>query len=238
MISASIVIPVYNGSAMLKEQLPPFLSWLRQRPYQTEIILVDDGSDDRDLTASYARAWNLLFLQLPSNQGKGEALRRGFQLATGDIQLFTDADIPFQYENIDDLISLLGRNPHLLAIGDRTDPRSVYREKTSRLRNWGSNMVSTLVNLFFTRDIKDTQCGLKGMGKEVAHQLFSRSHIRRFAIDIELIHLALTLGIPIEKLPVQLRYNDSSTVHAAKDGIRLLYDIYRIRKTHGRHSTP
>jgi hypothetical protein len=72
------------------------------------------------------------------------------------------------------------------------------------------------------------------MGKEIARQLFTRSHIRRFAIDIELIYLASKLDVPIEKVPVQLRYNDSSTVHAAKDGLRLLYDIYLIRKKHGK----
>lgn len=234
MIPVSIVIPVYNSSAMLKEQLPPFLTWLQQRPYATEVILVDDGSDDRNITASLAKEWGLPFLQLPVNQGKGEALRKGFQLAEGAVQLFTDADIPFQYQNIDTFISLLSQDPHRLVIGDRTNPRSVYFEKTSRLRNWGSNTVSTLVNLLFTRNIKDTQCGLKGMGKDIARQLFDLSHIRRFAIDIELIYLASKLRIPVEKVPVQLRYNDSSTVHAAKDGLRLLYDIYRIRKTHGK----
>jgi hypothetical protein len=72
------------------------------------------------------------------------------------------------------------------------------------------------------------------MGKEVARQLFKDSRIDRFAIDIELIYLAFKKNIPIQKIPVHLRYNDKSSVHVAKDGVKLLADIFRIKKIHGK----
>lgn len=230
----SIVIPVYNGSSLLDKHLTPFLSWLRNQPYQTQVILVDDGSSDSGLTGAYAAKHGLLYHKLVANKGKGAALRKGFELARGNIQLFTDVDIPFQYHNMDTFITLLGQAPRSLIIGDRTDPQSVYFEKTSLLRNQGSKLVSALVHLLFTKNVKDTQCGLKGMGKQVARLLFSNSHIDRFAIDIELIYLACKNDIPITKVPVQLRYNENSSVHPAKDGLKLLSDIYRIRKLHGK----
>jgi dolichyl-phosphate beta-glucosyltransferase len=234
----SIIIPVYNGSKLLEKHLTPFLTWLDSRPYSTQVILVDDGSPDHSLTAAYARKYGLIFHGFPVNKGKGAALRKGFSLAGGSIRLFTDADIPFQYRNIDDLVTPLRKAPEQLIIGDRTAPDSDYFDKASYLRNWGSNLVSALVNLFFARDIKDTQCGLKGMGKNVALQLFGDSHIDRFAIDIELIYLARINNIPILRIPVQLRYNDKSSIKVAKDGLRLLWDIYRIKKIHPSHSNP
>jgi len=229
----SIVIPVYNGSKLLEKHLTPLLAWLNDQSYRTQIILVDDGSPDSHLTSAYADKNGLLFLNLATNKGKGAALRKGFGSAEGNIQLFTDADIPFIYQDISDFISLLEQNPHQLVIGDRTNPSSIYFEKTSLLRNWGSNTVSWLVNRLFLKDIQDTQCGLKGMGKDVARQLFKDSRINRFAIDIELIYLAFKKNIPIRKTPVHLRYNDKSSVHVAKDGLKLLSDILRIKKIHG-----
>jgi dolichyl-phosphate beta-glucosyltransferase len=236
----SLIIPVYNGHCVLEKHLTPFLSWLSCKPYKTQIILVDDGSADSQLTKTYARQHDLQFLGLPANTGKGAALRYGFRLAEANIQLFTDADIPFQYENIDTFISLLTQGPRKLIIGDRTDPSSVYFEKTSFIRTAGSYLVSALVNRFFVKGIQDTQCGLKGMGKEVASLLFYHSRIDRFAIDVELVYLARQNDVPIIKIPVQLRSNDTSSVRAVKDGIKLLIDLYRIRKIHGKrkHSPP
>ncbi len=230
----SIVIPVYNGSVLLEKHLTPLSTWLNDQPYTTQIILVDDGSPDSQKTAAYAQKHGLTFLGLTTNQGKGSALRQGFQLAWGNIQLFTDADIPFQYPNIDAFITLLRKDPARLLIGDRTNPLSVYFERSSALRNAGSHLVSALVNRFFVRGIQDTQCGLKGMGKEVAQSLFRHSRISRFAIDIELVYLARKNDIPVIKVPVQLRYNDKSSINAVRDGLTLLFDLYRIRKIHGK----
>jgi dolichyl-phosphate beta-glucosyltransferase len=234
----SIVIPVFNGSHLLEKHISPFLQWLQHQPYSIELILVDDGSSDSPATLAFAQRHHIHCIHLPVNQGKGAALKKGFERASGNIRLFTDADIPFQYHNVDTLIALLKTDPHRLIIGDRTDPRSDYFEKASLLRNWGSNTVSMLVNRLFVKNITDTQCGLKGMGKEVSLSLLGDSFINRFAIDIELIYLAHQKNIPILKMPVQVRYNDKSSVHVAKDGLKLLLDIYRIKKVHGKKKRP
>jgi len=230
----SVIIPVYNGSSLLEPNLTPFLAYLDQQPYKTQVILVDDGSSDAGISSAYAETHGLTFLALDTNTGKGAAIRKGFEHATGDVRLFTDADIPFQYQNFNTFISLLRQDPCRLIIGDRTDPLSVYFEKSSRLRNAGSQVVSFLVGLWFVPDIRDTQCGLKGMGNKAAERLFEHARINRFAIDIELIYLAHLFDIPVMKVAVQLRYNSRSSVNAVKDGLKLLSDLYRIRKIHGK----
>ena len=229
----SIIIPVYNGAFLLNKHVPPFLDHLRARKLIFEVIIVDDGSSDRAATANFARTHSLHFIQLPHNSGKGAALRAGFAQATGKLQVFTDADIPFNYKNVDEFINTLNADPAQLLIGDRTNPASVYYDQSTFARKVGSKVISILAGSFFLKGIRDTQCGLKGMGWEVAHKLFPGTFINRFAIDIELIYLAKQLDIPIKKMPVQLRYNDKSTVRAA-DGLRLLVDMYTIKQRHGK----
>jgi dolichyl-phosphate beta-glucosyltransferase len=232
-IDISIIIPVYNGSYLLEKHLTPFLGYLRVKPYRIEIIVVDDGSIDSDLTKQYTQKHGLYFVGIAVNKGKGNALRNGFNVARGAIQLFTDADIPFQYANFDTFIELLNDDPDQFIIGDRTHSSSVYFDGNNIIRNLGSSIISLIINRLFVRGIKDTQCGLKGMGQTISKKLFSLSFINRFAIDIELIYLARKLNIPILKCPVQVRYNDKSTINIVRDGLKLLYDICRIRRVHG-----
>ncbi len=228
----SLVIPVYNGSGLLEKNLTPFLEYLKARPYWVQLILVDDGSQDWVKTKAYAERNGLIYIQQRPNQGKGYALKLGFERAVGKICIFTDADIPFQYGNFDKLVEKLNNDPEQLVIGDRTLPDSVYFEKTGFLRKLGSALVVRMAHAMLFKTHCDTQCGLKGGGGSVMKTLFSNSMINGFAIDIELIYLAIRFNIKIGKIPVQLRYNDSTSVNIFLHGIQLLKDIYRIRKYH------
>lgn len=227
-IKISVIIPIYNGSKLLEKHLTPFLYYLNNKRYNFEIVLVDDGSIDVNDTRDYAERYRLNFVEIGSNKGKGNALRIGFGTASGVIQIFTDIDIPFQYSNFDLMVEILKKDPDQLIIGDRTHPESIYFEASPFARNLGSSMVSIIVNKFFFNGIKDTQCGLKGMGVSISKKLFAYSFINRFAIDVELIYLAKKFSVPVQKCPVQLRFNDKSSINVLSDGIELLYDIGRI----------
>jgi dolichyl-phosphate beta-glucosyltransferase len=229
----SIIIPVYNGSQLLQKHLSPLLAFLHQQPYTVEVILTDDGSADKTATEEFAQTNQLKITGCQQNTGKGAVLREGFKLATGSVQLFTDADIPFEHNNIHTLILALQKDPKQLIIGDRMDPQSVYFKNAPLLRNMGSYVVSGLVSNLLFKGVYDTQCGLKGMGKQVAIELLSQTKVNRFAIDIELIYLASKQKIPVTKMPVNLRYNDKSSVRIVSDGWQLLKDIFRVKRMHG-----
>jgi glycosyltransferase involved in cell wall biosynthesis len=89
----SVVIPVYNE----KDTLLEILERVRRVDLPKEIIVVDDFSTDgtREILQKLSPAGDLKILYQPRNQGKGAALRRGFETVAGDFVVIQDADLEY-----------------------------------------------------------------------------------------------------------------------------------------------
>jgi glycosyltransferase involved in cell wall biosynthesis len=90
----SVVIPVYNEVSTIRE----IVVRVQAVDLEKEVIIVDDGSTDgtrellQEITLSHE---NIRVLYHDRNQGKGAALRTGFEGATGDIVIIQDADLEY-----------------------------------------------------------------------------------------------------------------------------------------------
>ena len=90
-MKVSVVVPVYNEVQTIEE----IISCVHEVPLEKEIIIVDDGSTDgtRLRLKKIGQGKNVKVLYHDRNQGKGAALRTGFEAATGDVILIQDADL-------------------------------------------------------------------------------------------------------------------------------------------------
>jgi hypothetical protein len=97
------------------------------------------------------------------------------------------------------------------------------------LRDLGSRAVNLLAMGVLLSHPHDTQCGLKAFRSDVAKTVFALARVDRFAFDIEVLHLIERHGFTVEEVPVRLRVGERSTVRLARDTLRLLRDLWRIR---------
>ncbi len=230
MTMLSVVIPVFQGTEELLKRLPLLLEFLDQEKIDFEVILVDDGSQDgsEELLKSQETDRVRVFI-LEKNVGKFGALKAGMLAARGDCCLFTDADIPYDLLVIPPMVDLIVNGGFHIVVGDRTLPRSVYRQELSFVRNLATRAFTSFVRLLVTGGLTDTQCGIKAMSREVAEAVFPLIHENNFAGDVEMLYIALIHNLAIRRVPVHLRHHGPSTVHPVRDGLGMLKSLLTLR---------
>ena len=228
--SVSIVLPAYNSAGYVADSVQHLRNELGDVFAPLELIVVDDGS--HDATAQQARdAGADQVVTLAENRGKGAAVRAGVKVATGEVVVFTDVDLSYGPEVIQQVVAGLGDDTPV-CVGSRG---LLPGTSSSRLRRAGSNYVSLLARMFLGfqrpgKQVADTQCGIKAFTRDCAQQLFGASRIDRFLFDIELFHLMFKWKLGFKTVAVQPAEAPSSTVRAWRDGIRALVDIVRIAR--------
>jgi dolichyl-phosphate beta-glucosyltransferase len=227
----SVIIPAYNEEQRIGNTLRVSQAYLRRQPYASEIIVVDDGSQDG--TASLVRAFDtappaICMVQNGRNRGKGFSVRQGFSHARGEYLLFSDADLSTPIEEVETLLAALHESCDI-AIGSRALPGSRvevhqpwYRESMGRLFN-------VFVQALAVPGIHDTQCGFKCFRREAALAICQRMTTERFGFDVEMLYLARRLGYRVREVPVVWRNSPQSRVRVGQDSISMINELLRIR---------
>lgn len=228
----SVIIPSYKSASVLKNNVPYLINYLKEKNYDFEIIIVDDGSDDGGQTKEVAEELGCTYLNNERNAGKGESVRKGMLHAQGKFRIFTDADIPFNAEAIEQFLHYLDEKEFHLAIGDRTLNESSYFNSKSGIRNVASKAFSFVVGRFIAGGMFDTQCGIKGFRAEVAKDLFSVSRINGFTFDVELLYISLKRNYDIKRLPVTLRSQEGQSVKLLLHSFTMIGDLLKIKLNH------
>jgi hypothetical protein len=101
--------------------------------------------------------------------------------------------------------------------------------RARRIREIGGRLVNLATHALLLGQYRDTQCGLKAFRSDVAHLIFSASHIDGFAFDVEIFHLVERHRLSLAEVPVTVENSERSTVKIVRDGLRLVVDIVRVR---------
>lgn len=239
-IELSVVIPAYNEEARLGPTLERVLTWLKVQPFPTELIVVDDGSTDRttelarEMLADAPIAHRVLVNE--RNRGKGFSVRRGMTESVGRLALFSDADLSTPIEHAADLMAAVERGADV-AIGSRVAPGADIAVHQPFLRESAGRMFSIVQRAILGTHIADTQCGFKLFTRAAVEAVFPHQRLERWAFDAELIYIALRLGLRVVEVPVHWRNDADTKVRAFSDGMRMVADLWTIRRLHG-HLTP
>lgn len=226
MNSLSIVIPAFNEAKRLPATVRDILNYVVNQPYDTEILVVDDGSDDQTGQLIQTLYPSVNVLLLGANLGKGEAMRRGFFATRGEYVLFTDADGSTPMSEFEKMKPWLDKKE--IIIGSRRMKGSDIRVPQHALKSLAGRFGNWYVRQMLGLPYKDTQCGFKAFSRASA-PIFERLVIQRFGIDFELLAKAKKLGLSIQEIPVTWYNSKGSSVHV-KDYFHTYMDVINLKQ--------
>jgi len=230
-LELTLIIPAYNEQQLICSNLKVLLNFLEKRNSNFEILVVDDGSLDRtvqvvgDFSEDHSQ---VRLIKQPQNLGKGLAIQRGVRESKGKYIIFMDADLPYELNALNAFMDTLISGSDLV-IGSRHLEGSLVKD-VPPIRYFIGQVFSLLVSLLIFPGVRDTQCGLKGFKEEAARNIFQRTTISRFGIDVEVLFIARKFKYSISQLPVKMTgFRNDSRVHVVMDSIRMFLDLFRIR---------
>ena len=227
----SVVVPAYNESSRLPATLVRLRAYLDSAAEPYEVIVVDDGSadDTAEVADRAATSWpQLRVLRLASNQGKGAAVRAGMLAATGELRLFSDADLSAPIEELPKLRQHLSPTCHVV-IGSRAVSGAVIETHQPGRREMMGRTYNRLLQLVALPGLHDTQCGFKLFTADAATACFEPLRTLRFGFDAEVLLRARRLGLGIAEVPVRWGHREDSRVNAMRDSLRTLYELLVLR---------
>jgi glycosyltransferase involved in cell wall biosynthesis len=222
----SVVMPVYNERTTIEEIVRRVLAV----PLRIQLIVVDDGSTDGtpDVVAELQRTLEFEFVQQGRNQGKGAALRRGFQQVRGDIVVVQDADLEYSPEEYPELIDLICRGRADVVYGSRF----LGRHRVFMFSHYlGNRIVTLLTNILYNTMLTDMETCYKVMRAEIVKSMTLRSN--RFGIEPELTAKIFKGGYRVYEIPITYdgRGYDEGKKITWRDGIVALWVLLKYRVT-------
>ncbi len=222
----SVVIPVYNELQWIRE----IVRRVQEVPIPKELILIDDCSTDgtRTILKEMEAVANIRVVYHEKNQGKGAALRTGFQHAKGDVVIVQDADLEYDPAEYPRLIQPILENRADVVFGSR-----FIGDNHRVLYYWHSianKMLTTLSNIFTNLNLTDMETCYKVFRREVLADIHLKSD--RFGFEPEITAKIARKKNPswrIYEIPISYSgrtYEEGKKI-GLKDAFNALYCIVR-----------
>lgn len=226
----SIIIPAHNEERRLPLSLTKIDAFLKKQPYDAEVIVVENGSQDRtsEVVRQFAQEHPYVRLIEAHTRGKGLAVKQGMLAARGQYRFMCDADLSMPIEELEKFMPpqlegydvVIGSRE---AAGSRRVNEPEYRHMIGRISNF-------LVKLIALRGYEDTQCGFKLFTAQAADDLFSVQQTNGIGFDVELIFIADKRGYKVYEMPVTWYFDPESKMRLVDDSLKMIKELWDIRQ--------
>ena len=221
----SIVIPCYNEAKTIRM----IVDRVRESPVpDKEIIIVDDCSRDgtRDLLRTQIAPLVDKIVYHEVNQGKGAALRTGFQAATGDVVIVQDADLEYDPTEYPRLLQPIIEGRADVVFGSRFQGGQPHRV----VYFWhmvGNKFLTLLSNMATNINLTDMETCYKVFRREVIQKI--KIEENRFGFEPEITAKVARLDVPIYEVGISYygrTYAEGKKI-GWRDGFRALWAIFK-----------
>lgn len=221
----SVVIPCYNEKDTIKSIVDKVLA----APIKNmELIVVDDKSTDgtSDILDSTIAPLVSKVIHHEENQGKGGALRTGFQHATGDVVIIQDADLEYDPNEYPLTVMPIVNGECEVCYGSRFLNQAAKGYRANRVAN---KFLTKLSNLFTHLHLTDMETCYKTFKREIIQQVDIKEN--RFGFEPEITAKLAKMKVRIKEVPISYypRTNEEGKKIGFKDGLRAIYCIWKYR---------
>ncbi len=233
----SIIIPAYNESETFPILMDAVIAKQMPGGMDKEIIIVESNSKDdtRKQVLKYKDRPGVKIIFQEKARGKGNAVRAGFEQATGDILFIQDADLEYDLNDLDALLEPIIKYQVPFVLGSRHGGKWKMREfdgeeGLSTFFNFGHFLFTTLLNTLYGQHLKDPFTMYKIFRRDCIYGLTFESN--RFDFDFELVIKLIRKGyIPVE-IPVNYRsrsYKEGKKVRVFRDPLTWIWALIKYR---------
>jgi dolichyl-phosphate beta-glucosyltransferase len=228
----SIVIPAYNEARRLPESIGVIKSYLANKTFSIEVIIVVEPSDDQTFEKTQDAIQDdprFRCIQNKTRYGKGFAVRTGMLTACGKIVFYMDADLSTPLRHIDQFLEEFKNHPEIdCLVGSRADQKSRITKRQALVRRTLGLTFRHIVSFWGVRGVTDTQCGFKAFRQNCVASIFGAQKINGFAFDVEVLLLAQKQSYKIKSIPIEWINSPESKLNILTDSLKMLFDLFRV----------
>jgi dolichol-phosphate mannosyltransferase len=205
-IDVSVIVPMFNEEENVTRTLKRLSSVLDSTDKKWEIVIVDDGSTDntKKLVEDYSHlSGGIKMFSYAPNQGRGKALRVGFQRAQGTIVCTTDADLSYDERHIAKMIKLLEQNQDIDLVIGSPYIEGGKAEGVPFLRLLLSRLGNKILGFAMKGKLSTVTGVLRAYRQECIRSLELESDGKE--IHLEILSKALSMGYKAMEMPATLK---------------------------------
>lgn len=229
----SVIIPSYNEGGTICLILNKILAVELPYSMTVQIVVVDDGSSDdtegvirRFVESHSLSASQLMYCKLDRNRGKGYAVRKGIEMATGNYIIIQDADLEYDPADWPSLLQPLLDGECKVVYGSRVLGKNVYKYKSFY---YGGRFISWVTTFLFGTHITDEATCYKLFDAKLLKSIPLK--VNRFGFCPEVTSKILSRGYQIKELPIRYypRTKDEGKKIKWKDGVDAILILLKYR---------